>query len=106
MIQVILSSSGIDALLSWYYSSTLRFIFIMEVTLMVLGVLLGLLAKPKRWLTIALASLAAIGLLVVLKAHFIGLSSDWYISVPFIAEAVCVGAVIALIIFAIRRTRT
>lgn len=105
MIQVILSS-GISALLSWSYSSSLQFIVIMEVTLMVLGVLLGLLAKPKRWLTIALASLAAIGLLVVLKAHFIGLSSDWYIAVPFIAEAVCVGAVASLIVFAIRRTRT
>lgn len=105
MIQVILSS-GIGALLSWSYSSALQFIVIMEVALLVLGVLLGLLAKPKRWLTIALASLAAIGLLVVLKAHFIGLSSDWYIIVPFIAEAVCVGAVVALIVFAIRRTRT
>lgn len=105
MIQVILSS-GIGALLSWNYSSALQFIVIMEVTLMVLGVLLGLLAKPKRWLTIALASLAVIGLMVVLKVYFIGLSSDWYIVVPFIAEAVCVGAVAALIVFAIRRTRT
>lgn len=105
MIQVILSG-GISALLSWSYSSALQFIVIMEVTLMVLGVLLGLLAKPKRWLTIALASLAVIGLLVVLKAHFIGVSSERYIIVPFIAEAVCVGAVVALIVFAIRRTRT
>lgn len=105
MIQVILSS-GISALLSWSYSSSLQFIVIMEVALLVLGVLLGLLAKPKRWLTIALASLAVIGLLVVLKVYFIGLSSDWYIAVPFIAEAVCIGAVASLIVFAIRRTRT
>ena len=104
MIQVILYS-GIGALLSWTDSSTLQFIVIMEVTLMALGVLLGLLVKPKRRLTIALASLAVLGLLVVLKTNFIGLSSDWYIAVPFIAEAICVGAVVALIVFAIKRVR-
>lgn len=105
MIQAVLYN-GIGAILSWIDSPTMRFVAIMEVALLVLGVLLGLLAKPKRRLTIALASLAVIGLLVVLKVYFIGLSSDWYIAVPFIAEAVCVGAVAALIVFAIRRTRT
>ena len=105
MIQAVLYN-GIGALLSWIDSSSLQFIVIMEVALLVLGILLGLLVKPRRWLTIALASLAVIGLLVVLKVYFIGLSSDWYIVVPFIAEAVCVGAVAALIVFAIRRTRT
>ena len=72
MIQVILSS-GISALLSWSYSSSLQFIVIMEVALMVLGVLLGPFARPKRWLTIALVSLAVLGLLVVLKSAIFGL---------------------------------
>ncbi len=104
MLQVVFYS-GIDALLSWADSPTLRFIVIMEVTLMMLGVLLGLLAKPKRWLTIALASLAGLGLLVVLKSCIIGLSSDAYIAFPFMGEAVSVGAALALIVFAIKRTR-
>ena len=104
MFQIVFCN-GIGALLSWTDSPALQFIVIMEVALMVLGVLLGLFAKPKRWLTITLASLAALGLLFILKAYFIGLSSDWYIAFPFIAEALCVGAVVALIIFAIKRTR-
>lgn len=105
MIQVILYS-GIGALLSLNYSSALQFIVIMEVTLMVLGVLLGLLVKPKRWLTIALASLAGVGLLLVLKSTIFGVSNDAYIIYPFVGEAVCVGAIVALIIFAIKRTRS
>lgn len=104
MIQAVIYN-GIGALLSWNYSSTVQFGVIADVILLVLGVLLGLFAKPKRWLTITLASLAALGLLFILKAYFIGLSSDWYIAFPFIAEALCVGAVVALIIFAIKRTR-
>lgn len=105
MIQVVIYS-GIGALLSWTDSPTLRFIVIMEVILLVLGVLLGLFVKPKRWLTITLASLAVLGLLVVLKSCIFGLSSDAYIAYPFIGEAVCVGAVVALIVFSIKRART
>ncbi len=104
MIQAVIYS-GIGALLSWTDSPALQFIVIMEVALMVLGVLLGLFARPKRWLTIALVSLAVLGLLVVLKSAIFGLSSDAYVAFPFIGEAVCVGAVVALIVFAIKRTR-
>ena len=104
MLQV-LFYNGIDAFLSWSASPTLRFIIIMEGIFIVLGVLLGLLAKPKRWLTIALASLAGIGLLAVLKSNIIGVSSDAYIAFPFIGEAVFVGAALVLIIFALKRTR-
>ena len=105
MIQAVFYN-GIGALLSWIDSPTMRFVAIMEVAFLVLGVLLGLFVKPKRWLTITLASLAVLGLLYILKAYFIGLSSDWYIAFPFMAEALCVGAVAALIVFAIKRART
>lgn len=104
MFQIVFCN-GIGALLSWNYSSTVQFGVIADVILLVLGVLLGLFARPKRWLTIALVSLAVLGLLVVLKSAIFGLSSDAYVAFPFIGEAVCVGAVVALIVFAIKRTR-